>query len=74
MARTIRKLNKTRYHLDSILEACRQKILALENAKEELIRQNIILQNKYQILLVEHQKTQSTHKTQKNPYIKAAIK
>lgn len=46
--------NETRYHLDSIVKACREKIIALESAKEGLIRQNIILQNKYHILLVDH--------------------
>ena len=65
MAQTIRKLNETRYHLDSILQACRQKILALETTKEELIRQNIILQNKYQILLLDQQKPQNIQKTQR---------
>lgn len=38
MARTIRKLNNTRYYIDGEVEACRHKKVALENAIIELNR------------------------------------
>ena len=52
MTRTIRKVNETRYHLDNMVEACKQKIIALESAKA--------------ILLLDHQKTQKIQ-LQKQP-------
>lgn len=58
MTHTVRKLNDTRHHLDSVNEKCKQKMIALESEDKELIGQNIKLPNKYHILLLDHQKTQ----------------
>ena len=48
MTRTVKKLNETRYHLDNMVEVCKQKIIALESAKA--------------ILLLDHQKNPKNSK------------
>ena len=69
MTRTIRELNDTICHLDNEVNSCSERISALESTREELIRQNIILQNKYQNLLLDHQKTQNIQKNPKKDLI-----
>ena len=53
MARAIRKLNETKYHLDSTVTSCSQRITALESVNIELIRQ-LTIQDKSHVLDTRH--------------------